>query len=73
VHDGRFQTLEEVVEHYNSGIQYHPTLSPALTDDNGNPVRLSLTESEKDTLVTFLEMLTDNSIGLEEKWGNPFK
>jgi cytochrome c peroxidase len=30
MHDGRFKTLEEVVEHYNSGIQNHPNLSPEL-------------------------------------------
>ncbi|MGE3800174.1 MAG: cytochrome-c peroxidase, partial [Candidatus Kapaibacterium sp.] len=36
MHDGRFATLEEVVEHYNSGIKSHPTLSPALTDPEGN-------------------------------------
>lgn len=72
MHDGRFSTLEEVVEHYNSGIQSHPTLSPALMDDNNNPVRLNLTESEKAALVAFLKTLTDNSISTEEKWSNPF-
>lgn len=73
MHDGRFATLEEVVEHYNSGIQAHPTLSPALTDTNGNPVRLNLTSSEKAALVAFLKTLTDNSVSTEIKWSNPFK
>jgi len=73
MHDGRFATLEEVVEHYNSGIQAHPTLSPALTDTNGNPVRLNLTSSEKAALVAFLKTLTDNSASTEIKWSNPFK
>jgi cytochrome c peroxidase len=72
MHDGRFSTLEEVVEHYNSGIQAHPTLSPALTDANGDPVRLNFTDSEKAALVTFLRTLTDESIANEEKWSNPF-
>ncbi len=72
MHDGRFSTLEEVVEHYNAGIQNHPTLSPALTDANGNPIRLNLTNSEKAALVAFLKTLTDNSISIEEKWSNPF-
>ena len=35
MHDGRFKTLEEVVEHYNSGIQSHPNLDPMLTDFSG--------------------------------------
>lgn len=72
MHDGRFSTLEEVVEHYNSGIQDHPTLSAALTDPNGDPVRLNLTEAEKAALVAFLKTLTDNSISTEVKWSNPF-
>jgi cytochrome c peroxidase len=72
MHDGRFSTLEEVVEHYNSGIQAHPTLSPALIDANGNPVRLNLTNEEKSALVAFMKTLTDNSISAEEKWSNPF-
>ena len=33
MHDGRFNTLEEVVEHYNSGIQAHPNLSWALNSN----------------------------------------
>lgn len=73
MHDGRFATLEEVVEHYNSGIQAHPTLSPALTDDNGNPVQLNFTDAEKAALVAFLKTLTDNSLETEEKWSNPFE
>lgn len=73
MHDGRFSTLEEVVEHYNSGIQKHPTLSPALTDVNGNPVRLNFTQSEKAALIAFLKTLTDNSVSSELKWSNPFK
>lgn len=73
MHDGRFATLEEVVEHYNSGIKAHPTLSPALKDVTGNPVQLNLTSSEKGALVAFLKTLTDNSVSNEMKWSNPFK
>lgn len=73
MHDGRFNTLEEVVEHYNSGIQAHPTLAPALTNANGDPVRLNFSEEEKQALVAFLKTLTDESIATEEKWSNPFK
>jgi len=61
-----------VVEHYNSGIQNHPTLSQALTDALGNGVRLQLTETEKAALVAFLKTLTDPSVGTEVKWSNPF-
>ena len=73
MHDGRFATLEEVVEHYNSGIQPHPTLAPALQDANGNPVKLNLTQTEKDALVAFLKTLTDTSVSTAAKWSDPFK
>ena len=32
MHDGRFKTLDEVVEHYNSGVKNHPNLDPNLRD-----------------------------------------
>lgn len=72
MHDGRFQTLEQVVEHYNSGIQAHPTLSAALTDANGAPIRLNFTATQKAALVAFMKTLTDNSIATNPKWSNPF-
>ena len=72
MHDGRFATLEDVVEHYSTGIQSHPTLSPALADDNGNAVQLNFTNEEKAALVAFLKTLTDDSVSQEEKWSNPF-
>lgn len=72
MHDGRFATLEEVVEHYNSGIQAHPTLSVALTDINGEPIRLGLSDSEKAALVAFLKTLSDESVSNQIKWSDPF-
>ena len=72
MHDGRFETLEDVVEHYNSGIQAHPTLSPALTDGSGDPVRLNFTAPEKAALVAFLKTLTDQSVSTDVKWSDPF-
>jgi cytochrome c peroxidase len=73
MHDGRFRTLEEVVEHYNSGIQNHPTLSPALRDPNGNPIRLNLNPTQKAALVAFMKTLTDPGISTDPRWSNPFK
>lgn len=73
MHDGRFATLEQVVEHYNSGIQAHPTLSPALRDPQGKPVRLNLTGAQKAALVAFLKTLTDPGISTEPKWSDPFR
>lgn len=72
MHDGRFNTLEEVVEHYNSGIKNHPNLGDALKDVSGNPVRLNLTAQEKADLVNFLKTLTDNDISTDAKYSDPF-
>jgi len=73
MHDGRFATLEQVVEHYNSGVKNHPTLANALKDANGNPQRLNLSANQKNALVAFLKTLTDPTIATEVKWSNPFK
>ncbi len=73
MHDGRFQTLEEVVEHYNSGIKDHPNLSNRLKAPDGSPMRLNLTQSEKDALVAFMHTLTDEDFLNDEKYKDPFK
>ena len=72
MHDGRFATLEEVVEHYNSGIQAHPNLGAALKDPNGDPVQLNLTTQEKADLVAFLKTLTDDDLANDVRFSDPF-
>jgi cytochrome c peroxidase len=72
MHDGRFTTLDQVVEHYNSGIQNHPTLANALKNPNGTPIRLNFTTVQKAALVAFMKTLTDNTIATEPRWSNPF-
>jgi cytochrome c peroxidase len=57
MHDGRFQTLEEVVEHYDSGLHHSPTLDPNLAKHPREG--LGLDEKEKTALVAFLRTLTD--------------
>lgn len=54
MHDGRFQTLEEVIEFYNSGVQNSPTL-----DGRQKPRNLSV--QDKADLLAFLKSLTDSS------------
>lgn len=72
MHDGRFATLEEVIEHYNSGVQKHPNLGLALKDGNGQPQQLNLTEQEKLDLVNFLKTLTDESLTTDPRFSDPF-
>ncbi len=75
MHDGRFETLEEVVEHYNSGIQNHPNLDFRLKDPNGanQPKRLNLTGEEKAAMVAFLRTLTDQAFAEDARFADPFK
>lgn len=71
MHDGRFDSLEEVIEHYNSGLQDHPNLANQLQDD-GEPEQLNLTQDEKDALVAFLNTLTDETFLTDPKFSDPF-
>jgi cytochrome c peroxidase len=73
MHDGRFSTLEDVIEHYNRGIQNHPNLGNALKDINGQPIRLNWSEQEKADVVNFLKTLTDEVIAYDEKFSDPFR
>ena len=57
MHDGRFETLEEVIEHYNSGLRQSPSLDPNLAK---HPRKgLGLSSKDKRALVSFLRTLTD--------------
>jgi cytochrome c peroxidase len=59
MHDGRFQSLEEVVDHYVAGVKRSPTLDPNLAKhpDGGMP----LSPEDKQALVAFLKTLTDEA------------
>ncbi len=73
MHDGRFTTLEQVIEHYNSGIKAHPNLAVQLRNPDGTPKTLNLTTDQKTALIAFLKTLTDNAIGTDVKFSSPFK
>jgi cytochrome c peroxidase len=76
MHDGRFSTLEEVVEHYNSGIAAHPNLDPALRQGGpgggGSPIKLGLGDDDKAALVAFLGTLTDDTLTTDARFADPF-
>lgn len=55
MHDGRFSTLEECIEHYNVGFKYTENLDPNLY----NSVKGRLNQGEIDDIVAFLHTLTD--------------
>lgn len=60
MHDGRFATLEEVLDHYNTGAKNSSTVE-FLMQYNIQPGGLGLTAQEKSDLIAFLHTLTDNT------------
>ncbi len=73
MHDGRFATLDEVLDHYSHGIKPNKHLDPKFKDSNGNPIRLNLTDIEKSAIIAFLNTLTDKKFIKDKKYSNPFK
>jgi cytochrome c peroxidase len=66
MHDGRFQTLEEVLDHYSSGGHFAENL-------DANILPFTLSARDKQDLINFLKMLTDTSFVNNPDLQNPFK
>ena len=67
MHDGRFSTLEEVIEFYSTGIQNNANLA------NGLPVGgFNFSQTQKDQLLAFLNTLTDQAFLTSELFADPF-
>lgn len=73
MHDGRFATLSDVIDHYSSGIADHPSLDARLRDSNGAPVRMDISSDEKQAIIAFLNTLTDYTMVTDPKLSDPFK
>ena len=70
MHDGRFSTLEEVIEHYDNGVHSSNTLDPILTKA-GKEEGLNLTDGEKASLIAFLISLTDPTFTSDSELSEP--
>ena len=57
MHDGRFHTLDEVIDFYSDSVKNSPTISPLMHHVNDGGVRL--TPNEIADLKAFLETLTE--------------
>lgn len=67
MHDGRFATLEAVIDHYSNGVQRSPNLSGPL------PVGgYRMSGEEKQALIDFLKTLTDRELIRDPKFSDPF-
>ncbi|MEL7209602.1 MAG: cytochrome c peroxidase, partial [Actinomycetota bacterium] len=77
MHDGRFATLEEVIDHYSEGVEPHPNLDPQLFDFSAaqpltTPLQYGFTDEEKAAVIAYLGTLTDESVLTDERWSDPF-
>jgi len=79
MHDGRFNTLEEVLTNYNEHIKFNsPNLSAQMAASNNNPFddpvdpRLGLTPAEISDIIAFLHTLTDTEFVTNPAHSNPF-
>jgi cytochrome c peroxidase len=75
MHDGRFKTLERVVEHYSDGVHPHTNVGLAFNDEPSGAKNTSgfrLTPPQKSALVAFLKTLTDESLLADPRFSDPF-
>lgn len=79
MHDGRFETLEEVLDHYNEHVQMSATLDPLIIEasnevsEPGAPVKLFLSEQEKKDIIAFMQLLTDSTFVTDSRFSDPFE
>jgi cytochrome c peroxidase len=67
MHDGRFNTLQEVLQHYATGVLPNGRLDSRLSGP------LNLTSHEQDAIIAFLHTLTDQNFITDPRFSNPFK
>lgn len=69
MHDSRFKTLDEVIDHYNANVKISSTTSDLLLHNlNG----LNLSEQDKKDLIAFLITLSDFTYLNNPEYKNPF-
>jgi cytochrome c peroxidase len=75
MHDGRFETLREVLDHYNDHIRPSATLSSFITgtSNEAGGKSLLLKEEEKNDIIAFLQLLTDSTFTHNPAFADPHK
>ncbi|WP_209329724.1 cytochrome-c peroxidase [Lunatimonas salinarum] len=73
MHDGRFATLDEVLDHYSESIQPNDQVSPFIREVGNDPGRLGLKlhDQEKKDIIAFLHLLTDSLFITNPSFSNP--
>lgn len=71
MHDGRFNTLDEVLDFYSEGINQSITVDSKIA--NAHKGGQHLTDKEKQEIIAFLKTLSDDSFVKNKRFSNPFK
>lgn len=70
MNDGRFATIEEVIDFYSEGVVWSPTIDPLMKNVHQGGVHLL--QEDKVNLIAFLKILTDTSYIANPELSNPF-
>ena len=73
MHDGRFKTLSDVIDHYSHGINNSPNLDGLLRNADSSAMKMNISDGDKQALIAFLNTFTDYSTISDPKFSNPFK
>jgi cytochrome c peroxidase len=69
MHDGRFLTLDAVLDHYTSQVQSTPNLDALL--NQGSTPGIAMTATEKAKIISFLSTLNDRSFLFDKRFSEP--
>jgi cytochrome c peroxidase len=73
MHDGRFNNLSEVIDHYSHNIKNNRNLTGEFRDFSGSPKKLNINSAEKQALIAFLNTLKDEDFLTSVMYSDPFK
>lgn len=73
MHDGRFATLNEVLDHYSHNIKANQNLSPLFKNFDGTPKKLNILPAEKNAIIAFLNTLRNDDFLTSPMYSDPFK
>jgi cytochrome c peroxidase len=69
MHDGRFNTLEEVVDFYADSVKSNYSIDPKMSAHLGSK---NLNKKERAQIVAFLKTMSDSSFVIDQRFSNPF-
>ncbi len=69
MHDGRLETLEDVLDHYFSGGHPHPNRDPLLSMQ----AVTNFTQEHREAMIQALHALTDTTLLSDPRYSNPFE